>query len=224
MRPSFSVFPALCLLLASGSLADKCVMRSHCGHDDSLDKPVPCKVSEKPKSLAQSDRQLFEEVCPDLAATTDLACCDVEQLRALKADLQQPIDIGMKHYPSCLRNFRNIFCHLLCSPKQSDFVKVVDSKDSREGKPEVTKAVYALSRKFTEGAYKSCENVRVKGIFKLMTFMCGWWCDSQKWFTYLGSTASEGGYSPYKLEFKITNDETVEVDGTELRPMNADVI
>ncbi|XP_064489188.1 NPC intracellular cholesterol transporter 1-like [Ornithodoros turicata] len=218
------VLAVLCFhMLASLTSASRCVMRSHCGHDEDLDKDIPCKVNDEPKALSPSGRGLFSEVCPDLAATTGpdhLTCCDVEQLRALKEDLQQPIDLGMKDYPRCLRNFRNIFCQLVCSPKQSDFVKVVSSENKAQGLPYVKKAVYAVSERFAKGSYDSCKDVKVKKDRNLMSFMCGWNCDLTKWFTFMGSTAPEGGYSPYNIQFHITKDSTVKLNGTELRPMN----
>nr|AAS59853.1 NPC1 precursor [Ornithodoros moubata] len=227
MQSDSLVSAFLCFTLVSTlASASRCVMRGHCGHDEDLDKAVPCKVDHEPKPLLSSNRDLLSEVCPDIAAALGpdrRTCCDVEQLQALKDDLQQPIDLGMKDSPRCLKNFRNIFCQILCSPRQSDFVKVVTAKNNTMGLPYATEAVYAVSEKFAKGSYDSCKNVKVKKILNMMYFMCGWTCNANKWFTFLGSTSSEGGYSPYKIDFRIVEDSKVKVHGTDLKPMYVDL-
>lgn len=59
-------------------------------------------------------------------------CCDENQIETMHANLLKAAGIYSR-CPSCFRNFFNIFCEMTCSPTQSEFLEVMDTKSSADG-------------------------------------------------------------------------------------------
>ena len=65
----------------------------------------------------------FKKLCSPLFKGDDhmALCCNPEQLTILKKDLMSA-EALLGSCPSCYFNFRMMWCHMACSPNQSDFV------------------------------------------------------------------------------------------------------
>ncbi|CAN8001198.1 unnamed protein product [Ixodes pacificus] len=214
-------------LLARG-VTSSCEFRGHCANDADTDKAIPCAVHQDAVALeTPTSWQAFADLCPQLAAEIHpdrKVCCDVSQVEDLARELEQPARLGMAKCPGCMLNFRDFLCRMTCSPKQSDFLAV--NATAREGiGPHVVEMIYAVREEFAQGVYDSCKDVRsvVLGI-KLMTLMCGgrvFGCSPQRWLEFLGSTAPEGGYSPFKIHYVLTGEPAVRRAGRNLTPLSA---
>ena len=76
-----------------------------------------------------------------LDGTTRDFCCDEAQLEILRDQMTLPQQL-LGRCPSCYSNFINLWCQFTCSPHQSDFVRVVETRvdaNSIRNKAYVTK-------------------------------------------------------------------------------------
>ena len=78
-------------------------------------EPLPLDDQEAVKN--------FKKLCSPLFKGDDnmALCCNPEQLTILKKDLMSA-EALLGSCPSCYFNFRMMWCHMACSPNQSDFV------------------------------------------------------------------------------------------------------
>ena len=78
-------------------------------------EPLPLDDQEAVKN--------FKKLCSPLFKGDDnmALCCNPEQLTILKKDLMSA-EALLGSCPSCYFNFRMMWCHMACSPDQSDFV------------------------------------------------------------------------------------------------------
>lgn len=207
--------------LAAPALTSKCVTYGVCARDKSNDKDLSCASETDP---ALMDRSALLKGCPALAQGDSKkvpACCDMSQLNTLNKGLQKISDLGVSGNNACYRNFQNLICQSVCSPMQSEFFAVnASSTASGSSKKHVVEAVYAVDRKFAEGVFNSCKNTRtwVLGM-SLTTLMCGPKCTLRQFFTFLGSTPAEGGESPMKTHYVIS-ETPVTVNGKQLTPLD----
>jgi Niemann-Pick C1 protein len=69
--------------------------------------------------------QLYEQLgkhCKGITLGSPV-CCNTTQVEKLLKNLMR-IDITMWHCPSCMNNFKQMWCEFTCSPNQGDFVIV----------------------------------------------------------------------------------------------------
>ncbi|CAN8007157.1 unnamed protein product, partial [Ixodes pacificus] len=201
-----------------------CVTYGVCALDEDTDKELPCSSETDPVPMANSD---LTNACPALATSDGKevpVCCDAKQLSTFVDSLKQINNLGVSKDSACFLNFQNLICQAVCSPQQSDFIAVNASKYTEKGKAHVVKSVYAISKTFAEGVYNSCKDTRtiVLGM-KLMTFMCGKYgasnCSPERFLEFIGSTSDEGGQSPFKTHFLIS-ESPVTVNGKQLTPLD----
>jgi len=75
--------------------------------------------------------------------------------------------------PSCLYNFKKVFCELTCSPDQSDFLTVNKVKEQNasainvDGAALVTGLEFRVTREFGDGVFASCKVKNFKDILIL---------------------------------------------------------
>ncbi|XP_054928932.1 NPC1-like intracellular cholesterol transporter 1 [Dermacentor andersoni] len=169
------------------------VTYGYCGKDEDSGKPLPCAVKRDPVPIESS---ILKDACPALI------------------DSSGP----------CFRNFQNLVCQAFCSPKQSEFVAINGTSSEGSDQPSATESVYAVHKTFAEKVYDSCKGVRTYVFWtKLMSYMCGKHgasgCSAQRFLDFVGSTYSEGGYSPIKIRHVLT-EGPITVAGQKLEPFN----
>uniref|UniRef100_A0A4D5RLP0 Putative cholesterol transport protein n=1 Tax=Ixodes scapularis TaxID=6945 RepID=A0A4D5RLP0_IXOSC len=215
---------SLLAALASSTYASKCVTYGVCALDADTDKELPCSAETEPVPMAKSD---LTNACPALATSDGKevpVCCDAKQLKTFVNSLKQINNLGVSKKSACYLNFQNLICQSVCSPQQSDFIAVNASKSAEKGKAHVVESVYAISKTFAEGVYNSCKDTStiVLGI-KLMKFMCGKYgasdCSPERFLEFIGSTSNEGGQSPFKTHYLIS-EAPVTVNGKQLTPLD----
>ncbi|XP_046580945.1 NPC intracellular cholesterol transporter 1-like [Haliotis rubra] len=198
----------------------QCVMYGMCGVNPNTGKPVPCAYTGPPKPLTDpTARRVLEERCPDFSHDTS-TCCDAHQLSWLQSMLTVPDQI-LGNCPACNYNFRNVFCNMVCSPKQSDFVTVTSTSSQS-----VTAIKYDVTTTFADGMYKSCKDVTMPSPGgNALGFSCGWpadECSPKRLLYYLGNVRN--GQSAFSIKFDVTESPDALPSGVTLYPMNATTI
>uniref|UniRef100_A0A6G5A668 Putative conserved secreted protein n=1 Tax=Rhipicephalus microplus TaxID=6941 RepID=A0A6G5A668_RHIMP len=213
---------AVCAMLVSSTMSH-CITYGYCGTDDMSGKRLPCAIKRVPAAMKSV---LLEKSCPALVSTkghTALTCCDTEQAYTIKSQLKKLIYLGVRSDSECFLSFQNIVCQAVCSPHQSHFVAVFANRtEENSPKPSVTAIVYAVEKNFAEQVYNACKDVRTR-VFRrrLLSYMCGNYranqCSAQRFLDYVGAVYSEGGYSPFKIRYVLT-DVPISVNGRMLTP------
>lgn len=148
-------------------------------------------------------------------------CCDALQLRWLQSMMTVP-DQLLGSCPACNHNFRNIFCNMVCSPKQSDFIAVTSTTSGHS----VTAIKYDVSTTFADGMYNSCKEVRLPSSGeRAISVLCGRpsdKCSPKRLLDYIGNTNT--GQIPFSTQFNVTDNPDTIPSGVTLYPMNATAI
>lgn len=219
---------AICATLVSSTLSD-CVTYGYCGTDDATGKRLPCAIKRGPGPI-KSD--FLKDACPELLDTKGqpaLACCSSEQAEVFKSEFKKFLLLGVGRKSECFKKFQNIVCQPICSPHQSHFVAVFANRTegNKCPNPLATAIVYAVERSYAETVYNACKDVRTL-IFgtKLMKYMCGSYgvsrCTAQHFLDFVGAIRSEGGHSPLKIRYVLT-ELPIAVNGRMLTPFKPDL-
>ncbi|MGH0133736.1 UNVERIFIED_CONTAM: hypothetical protein FKN15_025418 [Acipenser sinensis] len=181
--------------------AQHCVWYGECQTvPNTEEKKFNCNYTGPPQPLVQEGYELVQELCPDfLNGTGNVSlCCDVQQLKTLKGNLQLPLQF-LSRCPSCFYNLMNLFCELTCSPRQSDFVNATDFEPyvdpvTKENKTSVTAVQYYIGSTFTNAMYNACKDVEAPSSNdKALGLLCGKDakdCNATNWIQYLFSVTN----------------------------------
>lgn len=188
--------------------------------------PIPCYNKHPPREVDEGSLETLKLLCPLLfepGHNSTGFCCNPEQIHAMKASLDQAKPFIGK-CPSCYYNWKNIFCQLSCSPHQSDFVEITQTKPFVEKnitKQQVYSANYHISHTFAQGTFESCEGI-AGPTGKAIHLMCGTSdCKRDDWYNFMGKASYSGGYSPFQINFAFTNETSI--NGT-YYPMNVPTV
>ncbi|GIX80793.1 NPC intracellular cholesterol transporter 1 [Caerostris darwini] len=223
------------LLTISPTHEGHCVMYGQC---EGTFGTTPCVYNGPPKQLQKdvpidgniTAVQLLEKLCPELVIDDDPhVCCSTKQLIAFQNQMEVAEVAGMSRCPSCHHNFRQLVCSMSCSPSQSLFFNITNSQwfDSEDGKSKVEvveEAEYHLSELYAYALYESCKDLQgfIPGTL-FLDFACGSWgskqCSPEHWVEYIGATPYDGGYSPFKCNYILHVEDTLEVNGHTIYPM-----
>jgi hypothetical protein len=147
---------ALCTLLLL-SLAPRaaplCVLAQTCSPANH--SCLPSNVSAAPFPLNETGAEL---ACPQYAAA---GCCTPladEQLFLSLLSAQQTIgEPAQAGCPACFANVRALWCAFACSPAQSDFVRVLGTRNASGAPPAVVLAAdFAVTPRVFAGVFTSC--------------------------------------------------------------------
>lgn len=207
----------------AASSAVKCVMRGVCDKDGLR---APCTYDGEPKSIeSASSRQELEAVCGDvLGNVSQPLCCDGTQAEDFAESLQSAKAIGLDNCPACSVNFRTLLCQMICSPRQAEFIQLVESALSEEKERYVSSLNYYVAPEFVQGLFDSCKDSRSKiPSIGLFNFICGRWgadCTPERWLGFLGASAGEGGLSPMSVKHVQTGKEHKTPEGSVFKPLS----
>lgn len=209
----------LLMLITCQVVGDKaggrCVWYGQCGTNPEsfTHGKANCPYNGPPKPLDPASKTILTSVCPELVADILISgnpasnistCCDSVQLTAMVG--QMNIGLGLlQRCPTCVRNFRQIYCYMTCSPHQSNFMFPKEIKNATDTqKPVITDLEVHVTKKFVDGVFSSCKDVAMPSTNeKAMSLMCGHWgqyyCTGQRWFEYMGSVSN--GYAPFQIDY-----------------------
>lgn len=155
------------------------------------------------------------------------ACCSENQLSSLDASLVLSKAVLLR-CPACADNFAHLHCTTTCSPNQSQILNITRTMNvtqtvttpSGNGTVQVNQtktAVVAyqafISTDFADGAFGSCQNVRIPatGGYAIST-MCGRYgaklCTPQRWYDFQGD--SSNGLAPLDIDFNLMSEGDTE--------------
>ncbi|MGH0153316.1 UNVERIFIED_CONTAM: hypothetical protein FKN15_024765, partial [Acipenser sinensis] len=189
--------------------AQHCVWYGECQTvPNTEEKKFNCNYTGPPQSLPQEGYELVQELCPDfLNGTNNVSlCCDVQQLKTLKGNLQLPLQF-LSRCPSCFYNLMNLFCELTCSPRQSDFVNATQFEPyvdpvTKENKTSVTAVQYYIGSTFANAMYNACKDVEAPSSNdKALGLLCGKDakdCNATNWIQYLFSV--KNSQTPFPID------------------------
>uniref|UniRef100_G3UGY4 NPC intracellular cholesterol transporter 1 n=1 Tax=Loxodonta africana TaxID=9785 RepID=G3UGY4_LOXAF len=147
----------------------------------------------------------LKELCPGFFFDNVSLCCDVQQLRTLKDNLQLPLQF-LSRCPSCFYNLMNLFCELTCSPQQSQFLNVTATNDyvdpvTNETKTNVEELQYYIGDSFANAMYNACRDVEAPSSNdKALGLLCGKdakACNATNWIEYMFS--KDNGQTPFTI-------------------------
>uniref|UniRef100_A0A4W3I1X9 NPC1 like intracellular cholesterol transporter 1 n=1 Tax=Callorhinchus milii TaxID=7868 RepID=A0A4W3I1X9_CALMI len=214
----------LCCCVTSATIHQNgyCSFYEDCGKNPEvsnglLPARVPCLYNGPAKHLTNLQHLAkLRSVCPMLyTGDNTQACCSMKQLDSIEKSLSLSKPI-LSRCPSCVDNFINLHCQNTCSPNQSTFINVsrtINLNVSGAMEDVVLEFQCFYSKRFADGSYKSCENVRIPatGGFAIGA-MCGKFgatlCNSQRWLDFQGDTGN--GLAPLDIDF-ILIDNTSQV-------------
>ena len=81
---------------------------------------------------------------------------------------------------------------------------------------------YYINKHFAETLFDSCKSI-YDG--KVMNMMCGEWghqnqCSAQRWLSFMGLSKRNGGYSPFQMDVKLTDQMNFTINQQIIVPMN----
>uniref|UniRef100_A0A2K6FX77 NPC intracellular cholesterol transporter 1 n=1 Tax=Propithecus coquereli TaxID=379532 RepID=A0A2K6FX77_PROCO len=194
----------LLLLCPAQVFSQSCVWYGECGIA-SGDKRYNCKYSGPPKPLPKDGYDLLQEHCPGFFFDNVSLCCDVQQLRTLKDNLQLPLQF-LSRCPSCFYNLLTLFCELTCSPRQSQFLNVTATEDyvdpvTNQTRTNVKELQYYVGQSFANAMYNACRDVEAPlSNDKALGLLCGKdaaACNATNWIEYMFN--KDNGQAPFTI-------------------------
>ncbi|XP_078061277.1 NPC1-like intracellular cholesterol transporter 1 [Mustelus asterias] len=205
--------------------AGYCAFYEDCGRNPEvtgslLPARVPCLNNGPAHKAAGKHLKLLRKVCPMMYAGEGrtYTCCSRKQLTMLEMSLSLSRST-LSRCPSCVENFVNLYCQNTCSPNQSLHINVTRSFAANMSGT-LTQAVLEYqcyyTRRFADGAFDSCQNVRIPAIggFAIAP-MCGKYgatlCNTERWLRFQGD--SSNGLAPLDIQFVLTHNGTAPPGG-----------
>jgi Niemann-Pick C1 protein len=183
--------------------AGRCAIRGHCGKDSFWGPELPCPNNDLAEDPTSEVREKLVLICGDQWKDGPV-CCEEEQLDALQSNLKRA-DQLISSCPACRENFVNLFCTFTCSPDQSLFVNVTQTK-AKDDKFLVTELDHLITPDYGIGFYNSCAEVKFGPTnSKAMSLIGGGAKNYTDFVRFLG--AKKFGGSPFQMDFPVPNSD-----------------
>ncbi|KAG0645741.1 NPC intracellular cholesterol transporter 1-related 1 [Hyphodiscus hymeniophilus] len=137
--------------------AGRCAIRGTCGKEGFFGSELPCPDNGLATEPEEDVRKQLVELCGTKWSEGPV-CCEAVQIDALAENLKTANSI-ISSCPACKENFFNIFCTFTCSPDQSLFINVTETK-AKGDKFLVMELDQLVSDEYGEGFYDSCKDVK----------------------------------------------------------------
>jgi Niemann-Pick C1 protein len=179
--------------------AGRCALRGQCGHKGFSFFDLPCVDNGKAEAPSEDLRKQIVELCGPKWNETENVCCDEDQVKALRKNLNTANGI-IASCPACKDNFFNLFCTFTCSPDQSLFVNVTKNDTSNSGDAIVTELDQIWSEEYQAGFYDSCKEVKIGATGGKAMSLIGGGANNYSEFTHFLGEKKFGG-SPFQINF-----------------------
>ncbi|KAF7858866.1 hypothetical protein EAF04_008908 [Stromatinia cepivora] len=203
MRHSFTLVGILTAAFAAGEAytpkheAGRCSIRGSCGKDSFFGPELPCPDNGLAKEPDHDARKQLVELCGPKWSTGPV-CCEGNQIDALADQIKKANPI-ISSCPACKENFYNLFCTFTCSPDQSLFLNVTETKQKGD-KYIVTELDQLISDEYGSGFFDSCKDVKFGPTnSNAMEFIGGGAKDYSSFLAFLGHKSLLG--SPFQINF-----------------------
>ena len=141
------------------------------------------EYKEIPASIRSNITPLSDDLfCSPFFLLTEISvCCSKIQVEAFIRDNELPTKI-LGRCPTCLYNFKRIFCDMMCSPNQSEFLNASQTVLAPNSNKEMVKVLdYHVSSEYANKVYKSCADVVMPSTSgTVMDILCGPWGGNYK--------------------------------------------
>uniref|UniRef100_W8AQJ5 Niemann-Pick C1 protein n=1 Tax=Ceratitis capitata TaxID=7213 RepID=W8AQJ5_CERCA len=208
-------FAVLTNLFAASS--QDCIWYGVCNTDPSTQHKMYCAYNGTAKVMPDNGLELLKARCSHLldGGATEF-CCNSDQISVLNENIKLAANF-LERCPSCMGNLVRHLCDFTCSPKQSEFAKVVTTDVTAEGKKYVTALDIHITAAYLNNTYKSCSQVSVPSTGqKAFDIMCGSYmasrCSPTKWFGFMGDQASNP-YVPFQITYVQHENSSSIIDG-----------
>ncbi|XP_050984906.1 LOW QUALITY PROTEIN: NPC intracellular cholesterol transporter 1 [Labeo rohita] len=206
------------ILLSQWVHGQHCIWYGECGNSTAVqEKKLNCNYTGPPIPLVDEEGQgLLQELCPGLVYGDNEVCCDTQQLRTLKNNIQLPLQY-LSRCPACFFNFMTLFCELTCSPRQSDFVNSTKFTEFNKTESNVDEVSYYITQTFANAMYNACKDVQAPSTnIKALSLLCGRdasECTPNNWIQYLFDI--HNGQVPFAIDPQFSD-----VPTAGMTPMN----
>ncbi|XP_026690141.2 NPC1-like intracellular cholesterol transporter 1 isoform X1 [Ciona intestinalis] len=197
----------------------RCMLYANCGFYEENDPnhskgELPCLDNREAVVLDKTSAHYksLEKTCPNLIkpdGEPTAICCDPQQLNTLERQLTASV-LVFNRCPSCVENFRGLYCQITCSPNQATFMNVTEIRNTTETEGAFTESIY-ISEAYATNVHTSCKDVifpQTNG--KAMALVCNGFsgddCTPQRFLDYLGST--NNGIAPLNMDFQQIGNDT----------------
>ncbi|XP_044315818.1 NPC intracellular cholesterol transporter 1 isoform X1 [Drosophila rhopaloa] len=163
-----------------------------------------CPYNGTAKEMPQDGLELLKRRCGFLLENSENKfCCDKQQVELLNKNVELAGNF-LDRCPSCMENLVRHICQFTCSPKQSEFMKVVATEKNKEDVVYISSVDLHVSTEYINKTYKSCSQVSVPQTGQLaFDLMCGSYsasrCNPTKWFNFMGDASSP--YVPFQITY-----------------------
>ncbi|XP_065212714.1 NPC intracellular cholesterol transporter 1 homolog 1b isoform X2 [Planococcus citri] len=199
------------------SVSCDCVWYGCCNKDD-RNRVQNCPYNGTAKPVDLQTRTVLEKWCPYMLTGTETStCCDAEQMKIFDEQILQA-KAFLGRCPSCFQSFLRLFCEMVCSEKQSDFINITSTQKNLNGTEYIAGAEVFISETYINSTYEACRQVSFPASSGLlaMDMMCGSWgankCTPKRWYEFMGSPA-KNPYVPFQIDFltQLPENSTLEV-------------
>lgn len=184
--------------LAYRHSANVCMMRGECGSESFFGPQLPCLYNEEALEPDTRLRQSLLDICgPRFGAGP--VCCDLAQLTSLAENLKKAENL-IASCPACKANFFDFFCTFTCSPDQSLFLNVEETKEISPGKTVVSRLSHYVSASSAVGFFDSCKSIKFSATNGyVMDLIGGGAKNSTSFLRFLGHKSLLG--SPIQIDY-----------------------
>jgi Niemann-Pick C1 protein len=191
---------------ASTQDTDRCVIYDHCGKRSLFGAELPCAVDIPAHKPSRDEIDELTSVCGYEWGNSTSLCCNSYQIEQLMENLKK-VDSLISSCPACHRNFKNLFCQFTCSPNQADFISVIKTATSLEGKTIATELEFRIQENMANDFYDSCKNIKFSATNGYAMDLIGGGAKNYAQFLkFLGDEKPMLGGSPFQMNFKYIND------------------
>ncbi|XP_076221530.1 NPC intracellular cholesterol transporter 1 homolog 1b isoform X2 [Nomia melanderi] len=201
-----------CVLTVTHCLAEppRCVWYGDCSENDSGNR-VTCVSNDSPRQIDDAVvAKRLSEKCPqyfDNSTDTPKLCCDSGNIETLLGQINM-IESIFGRCPTCVRNALLLICDLTCSPEQSRFLRVTQTRNNSKG-TYVSEIEAYVAEEYMSDTFDSCKNIVHPASGNLaMDLACGVHgagrCTAEKWYEYQGNP-DENDFIAFRLHFIPNN-------------------
>ncbi|KAK0092687.1 hypothetical protein PV326_000847, partial [Microctonus aethiopoides] len=199
-------------VVASAEDDGHCIWYGECNRNKN-NHPQNCVYTGPAKTLEPDGLEILSQRCPHLIhnnGNDTKTCCNTRQVKSLNKNLEM-LDNILTRCSNCLDNIVKHYCEMICSPIQSTFMNVTETKQN-ENSTYVNGVEVFFSKQYLQGTFNSCRGVIVPSIGQFaLNLMCSGLdaseCSAQKWFDFLGN-AKNIQFVPFQITY-IEGDDKV---------------
>ncbi|XP_076646594.1 NPC intracellular cholesterol transporter 1 homolog 1b [Halictus rubicundus] len=209
-RSIFNILLLSCCVLSLAQCDEepRCVWYGVCPEDG---MNLTCRYDGPPIKVDKTDTlKLFRQRCTHYFTDTDTPelCCDTANMDTLINQMKMVEGI-FGRCPTCVKNAFKLICDMSCSPVQSTFLRVVETRNNSAGNAYVSEIEAYVAEDYMNNTYDSCKDIVHPASGNLaMDLACGAngarGCSAKKWYEFQGDPDAND-FIGFRLHFIPNN-------------------